>query len=246
VKHSIWIGFDPREDGAFAVARDTVKQYLTRPIPVYGLVLADLIKRGLYRRPIEYLKSAADKPLMWDVVSDAPMSTQHANARFFVPILAKEGWALFMDGDMLVRDNIARVFDGLDPSKAVYCVQHRHEPEPGTKMDGQVQTRYARKNWSSFVVFNCDHPANKALTLEALNNTPGLDLHRFFWLEDCDIGELGPEWNYLVGHTDPATDPKVVHFTSGCPDMPGYEQCQFADEWREKYHDWARGALSFG
>jgi hypothetical protein len=75
-------------------------------------------------------------------------------------------------------------------------------------MDGQAQTRYARKNWSSFVIFNCDHVANKALTLDVVNNAPGRDLHRFFWLADCDIGELSPEWNYLVGHTQAPVDPQ--------------------------------------
>lgn len=183
---------------------------------------------------------------MWDVISDAPMSTQHANARFLVPHLAGSGWALFMDGDMLVRGNLARVFEGLDTSKAVYCVQHRHEPEPGIKMDGQSQTRYARKNWSSFVIFNCDHVANRALTLDVVNNTPGRDLHRFFWLADCDIGALPQEYNFLVGHTDPTIDPIVAHFTDGCPDMDGYREVPFADEWRSAVNDWARGALSFG
>lgn len=244
--HSIWIGWDPREAAAFAVARASCRRYLTRPIPIRGLVLDELTAAGLYRRPIEYRPSAADRPIMWDVVSDAPMSTQHANARFLVPHLAGSGWALFMDGDMLVRDNLARVFEGLDSSKAVYCVQHRHEPEPGTKMDGQAQTRYARKNWSSFVIFNCDHVANSALTLDVINNTPGRDLHRLFWLADCDIGELGPEWNWLAGVSGPIPEPKVVHFTEGTPDMIGYEGSAYADEWRGELADWARGSLSFG
>jgi hypothetical protein len=236
---SIWIGWDPREAAAFAVARTSCRRHLTRPIPVFGLVLDELKTRGLYRRPIEYRASAADRPIMWDTISDAPMSTQHANARFLVPHLAGSGWALFMDGDMLVRGNLARVFESLDPAKAVYCVQHRHEPEPGTKMDGQAQTRYARKNWSSFVIFNCDHVANRALTLDVVNNTPGRDLHRFFWLADCDIGELDQSYNFLVGHTDPSIDPHVVHFTDGVPDMLGYENVPYADEWRAELNRWA-------
>jgi hypothetical protein len=196
------------------------------------------------------------------------MSTQHANARFLVPHLARmssrirvdsignpepayvdgpcSGWALFMDGDMLVRGNLARMFESLDRTKAVYCVQHRHEPQPGLKMDAQIQTRYARKNWSSFVAFNVGHPANKALTLELINSAPGRDLHRFCWLADSDIGELGPEWNYLVGITHAPVDPKVVHFTEGCPDMDGYHDVPFADEWNKAVNDWARGAMSFG
>lgn len=246
MNEAIYIGWDPREAAAFAVARESCRKLLTRPIPIYGLLLDDLIAMGLYTRPIEYRPSAADKPVMWDVVSDAPMATQHACARFFVPMLAKTGWALFTDGDVMFRGNVARLFEQLDPSKAVYCVQHKHDAQPGIKMDGQVQTAYARKNWTSVIAFNCDHPANKALTLDVLNNTPGRDLHRLFWLADCDIGELDQVWNYLVGHSDPDLSATIAHFTSGVPDMPGYEDQKYADEWRKERADWARGALSFG
>jgi lipopolysaccharide biosynthesis glycosyltransferase len=236
----IWIGFDPREASAFAVARHSIKHYLTQQIPIHGLVLDDMIERGLYKRPIEYRKSALDKPVMWDVISDAPMSTQHANARFLVPHLAKDGWALFCDGDILFRWNVARLFAGLDDSKAVHCVKHKHEPKPGTKMDGQSQTKYFRKNWTSFIVFNVGHPSNKRLTLEAINTLPGRDLHALCWLNDDEIGELDPAWNFLVGHSDPAIIPKAVHFTEGVPDMAGYENVPYATEWRSALSHWAR------
>jgi hypothetical protein len=251
MERSIFIGFDPREGSAFGVARDSILRHLTQPIPIFGLVLADLQAAGLYRRPMELRSSAADRPVMWDVISDAPQSTEHANARFLVPHLVqsiskwpRKGWALFQDGDMLARGNYVRLFESLDPKFAVYCVQHQFEPNGAVKMDGQVQTQYARKNWTSFIVFNCDHPANKALTVDMVNTLPGRDLHRLCWLDDKDIGELGPEWNWLVGHSDPAIDPKVVHFTSGVPDMLGYEDCAYADEWRAARAAWARGALS--
>ena len=248
------------------MARNSVKRFLSKSIPVYGLVLSDLIAKGLYTRPIEWRPSAADKPIMWDVISDAPMSTEHANARFLVPHLQRlcarvsfkplgesearyslqpAGWAAFMDGDMLARANLVRACDGLDGSKAVYCVHHNHAPTNAVKMDGQVQTSYGRKNWSSFVLFNCDHPSNKEkLTVEMVNTLPGRDLHRFCWLKDEEIGELGPEWNWLVGHSDPAVDPKVIHFTDGVPDMIGYEDAPFADKWRHERDRWAVGALS--
>ncbi len=246
LKHtSIWIGFDPREAAAFAVAKHTVRRHLTRPVPIRGLVLSYLQKAGLYYRPIEFKPSAADRPIMWDPISGAPMSTQHANARFLVPHLAQYGWALFMDGDMLVRGNLVRMFDKLDSRYAVYCVKHKHEPAAGHKMDGQEQTRYARKNWTSFIVFNCEHPSNKRLTVEMINTLPGRDLHRLCWLDDDEIGELPPEWNFLVGHTDPSVVPQVVHFTEGVPDMVGYENVQYADDWRIALDDWAQSQLSF-
>src|SRR4051812_7824126 len=172
-------------------------------MPVYGLVLQDLISLGMYTRPMERRPSAADRPIMWDVISDAPQSTEHANSRFFVPHLAKTGWALFCDGDVMFRGNVKNLFDQLDPAKALYCVHHTHEPTSTIKMDGQTQSQYNRKNQSSVMAFNCDHPANKALTLKVLNNTPGRDLHCFMWLEDAQIGHLDQCWNHLVGYTDP-------------------------------------------
>jgi hypothetical protein len=106
-------------------------------------------------------------------------------------------------------------------------------------MDGQAQTRYARKNWSSVILWNVDHPANKALTIELVNSVPGRDLHRFCWLEDDLIGELHPKWNWLVGHSDPEIDPAIVHFTDGIPTMQGYEDSEYADEWRAELERWA-------
>jgi lipopolysaccharide biosynthesis glycosyltransferase len=240
-RYAVYIGYDPREDAAFAVARESCKYYSNMPIPVYGLLLQDLIEADLYKRPIEFKPSAADKPVMWDVVSDAPMSTEHANARFFVPMIAKEGWALFVDGDVMFRSDISKLFRKFDESKAVYCVHHEHKPKNKTKMDGQVQTKYKRKNWSSVIAFNCDHPANKALTLDVLNNTPGRDLHALFWLADCDIGELDASWNYLVGHSDPEIEPDIVHFTDGIPTMAGYGNVPYAGEWFDWRNRWARG-----
>lgn len=233
-KLSVWIGYEPREAAAFAVARSSIKRHATIPVPVHGLVLDDLRVKGLYTRPHERRGCQ-----LWDVISDAPCATEFSNSRFLVPHLAGSGWALFMDCDMLVRGNIRELFDLCDPEKAVMVVKHNHQPPEGVKMDGQMQTRYARKNWSSVIAFNCDHPANKALTLEMVNVLPGRDLHRFCWLEDDLIGELPVEWNWLAGHSDPAVDPKIVHHTEGSPCLPGYEDAPFADEWRAELARWA-------
>lgn len=233
-KLSIWIGFDPRETDAFAVARQSARRNLNIPVPIRGVVLTDLRTGGLYTRPT----SRRDGRL-WDDISEAPMATEFACSRFLVPTLAKSGWALFMDCDMLVRKNLDRLFRLADPTKAVMVVKHNHQPPEGVKMDGQAQLRYSRKNWSSVVLWNCDHPANKTLTVEMINSIPGRDLHRFCWLDDDLIGELNVEWNWLVGHSDPSVDPSIVHFTDGIPSMEGYADCAFADEWKEELGRWA-------
>lgn len=233
-KQSIWIGYDPREIDAFVVARSSIRRHMVAPIAPKGVVLADLRAKGLYDRP-----TSRKDGRLWDDISEAPMATEFACSRFLVPHLAGSGWALFMDCDMLVRRDLAQLFRIADPTKAVMVVKHNHQPTETVKMDGQAQLRYARKNWSSVMLFNCDHPANKSLSVEVVNKVPGRDLHRFFWLDDDLIGELSVEWNWLVGHSDPSVDPAIVHFTDGTPAMPGYEACAYADEWNAELLRWA-------
>lgn len=231
---SVWLGFDPREAGAYAVARSSVERHLKSQWPIYGIVLDDLRARQLYCRP-----TSKRGVQLWDDISGAPMATEFACSRFLVPHLAKTGWALFMDCDVLVRKNLDALFKLCDPSKAVMVVKHDHQPAEDWKMDGQAQTRYAKKNWSSVCLWNVDHPANKALTVEMVNSIAGRHLHGFCWLPDDLIGELPPEWNFLVGHSDPSIDPAIAHFTDGIPTMPGYESCAFAAEWRAELQRWA-------
>jgi hypothetical protein len=239
---SIWVGFDPREATAYAVCKYSIQKRMTRPIPVKGVVLDALRERGLYTRPTEVRTYADGSKQIWDVISDAPNSTEFSNSRFLVPHLAGcEGWAVFMDSDILARDNMTKLFQSLDPKYAVMCVKHEHKQHASLKMDGQLQTLYQRKNWSSVMAFNCGHPANEALTVDLVNTVPGRDLHRFCWLDDDLIGELHPRWNYLVGHSK--NDPDgvgLVHLTNGYPLMRGYEDVIFADEWRREMTAWAQ------
>lgn len=231
---SCWIGFDPREAAAFAVAKFTARTRTRAPIPINGIVLDQLRERGLYTRPTEVRDGR-----LWDVISDAPCSTEFSISRFATPMLAKAGWALFMDCDVLVRTSLTELFAQADPTKAVMVVKHAFDPPEGDKMNGQAQLRYDRKNWSSICLWNVGHAANRALTVEMLNTAPGRDLHGFKWLDDDLIGELDPKWNWLVGHSDPTIDPAICHFTAGVPSMPGYERQPFADEWRAELADWA-------
>ncbi len=235
-KRSVWIGYDPREHSAFSVARRSIRDNVPRGTKIFGLQL-DMLKRiNYYRRPTEVRDGR-----LFDVISEAPMSTEFAISRFLVPemvrlhILKVSGWALFVDCDVLARRSLMPLFKKAEASKdkAVMCVKHKHIPKTDTKMDGQLQLTYARKNWSSVMMFNCDHPANQKLTVELVNTVPGRDLHRFCWLDDDQIGEIGPEWNFLVGHTPEHVDPSIVHFTEGTPAMPGYENCLYANEWRQ-------------
>lgn len=234
----VFVGFDPREADAYAVCRHSLARRSSRPVSINGIVLDRLKACGLYTRQMEIRRGT--EPVMWDVISDAPMATQHAVARFLIGELAGEGWAVFMDGDILCRGDICALFDHLDDRFALYCVKHDHTPTDCTKMDGQIQTAYPRKNWSSVFALNTRHPANRELNVRMINSLPGRDLHAFKWLDDSLIGSLGVEWNYLVGVSPKIADPKLVHFTLGVPSMPGYAKCEYADEWRAELADWAR------
>lgn len=243
MKHSVYIGWDPREAAAFAVARHSARRSLALKLPVRGIVLEHMRKLGLYRREMQRRPGPYGKPILWDPISDAPCSTEFSISRFLVPFLAKEGWAVFMDCDVLVMGNLNRIFDGLDRSKALYCVKRADTEQSGQKMDGQVQTTYSRKNWSSVCIWNCDHPSNKKFTVEKVNKLPGRDLHAFKWLKDSEIGELDSSWNHLVGvDPEPSERPNIAHFTLGTPDMEGHQDCPYAEQWWAALEFWAGSA----
>jgi len=224
--YRVFIGWDTSQIRAWCVAAFSLGMHASSRIDVQRVAMQTLRARSLYTR----LTLEADHGY-WDVISEAPMSTGHAIARFLVPRLCQyEGWALFTDGDVLFRTDVAQLFALADMSKAIQVVQHQHAPSETVKMTGEIQTLYARKNWSSVMLFNCGHPANRALTVDLVNTVPGRDLHRFCWLDDALIGELPARWNVLIGEED-VPDPAIAHYTLGVPDMAGYEHCPLSDEW---------------
>lgn len=224
----IYIGYDPREDEAYKVAVYSLHRHASRPAVVTPLYLDRLTRSGLATRPY---RIGGSRATLWDVLSDAPCSTEFSNTRFLTAILAQTGWALFIDCDMLFLDDVARLFELADPRYAVMVVKHQHAGDEGVKMDGVPQTQYRRKNWSSVMLFNCDHPSNRALDLQLVNSVPGRDLHAFCWLADHEIGELPPTWNWLVGVQPKPDGVQLAHYTLGVPCMPGCERSPYADLW---------------
>lgn len=220
MKPTIYIGYDPKEHVAYEVcshsikSRTKVNNYYTIPLKLENV--SDILTR-----PIE-IKDGK----LWCPISQANMSTEFAISRFTIPFIEEKGWHLFMDCDMIMQTDVKELFDMVDDKYAVMVVKHKQESGTATKMDGQVQSYYSRKNWSSFVLWNCSHPAHKKLTLKDLNELPGRDLHAFKWLEDEEIGELPIEWNYLVGVNEKIENPKNIHYTLGGP---------WFSEWGEKY-----------
>ena len=153
-----------------------------------------------------------------------------------------KGWALFCDCDILFLENVENLFNLVDNKYAVMCVQHDYTPKEKHKMDGQKQTIYPRKNWSSFILFNCAHPSNKKLSLDLVNSETGSFLHQFKWLEDNEIGSLDERWNWLEGWTSNHNDkkPYAVHYTRGGPWFDEWQDVEFASEWTKERDEYLK------
>jgi lipopolysaccharide biosynthesis glycosyltransferase len=140
-----------------------------------------------------------------------------------------------MDGDMLLRDDITKLWNLRDDSKAVLVVKHNYKTKMKEKYLGAKNEDYPCKNWSSVVLWNCSHPKNKILTPEFIQSATGAQLHRFTWLEESDIGELPIEWNWLPDEFGPNPNAKLLHYTLGTPSFHEFATTPMGDEWhREK------------
>jgi hypothetical protein len=218
----IYIGHDKREEHAYGVAQKSARVFGVDVEPLYE---DRLRSAGILTRPKD------TRGQHWDFVSGAPQSTDFAVARFAVPLIAHSGLALFADCDTVFMADPRTLSRFVDGSKAVYCVKHQSMNLGGLKMDGQVQTSYHRKLWSSVMLFDCDHPANRRINLSMLNAWPGRDLHAFAWLHDDEIGDLPPGATWLVGlHPKPAQT-VIAHFTLGVPGMPNRDATEFDHIW---------------
>ena len=164
-------------------------------------------------------------------------STQFAFARFFVPYLSNyKGISIFVDGDFLFLESIDKLLDLYDDKYALMCCKHNdYNPMNTSKMDGKIQTTWPRKNWSSLMIFNNEHPKNKTLNPFTINNQSGAFLHRFKWLEDEEIGAIPIQWNWLVDWYKEPLDgkPLALHFTEGGPWLEKYKNCSYNKEWYE-------------
>ena len=215
----IFIGYDSREDIAYQTAKLSIEKHASVPVEIIPLKLKWLKKSGVYTRPVDKLAS-----------------TEFTFTRFLIPHLTEfKGWALFIDCDFIFLEDVAKLFAQTKDEYAVMCAQHDYTPAEGTKMDGQQQHQYPRKNWSSMMMINCSHPSNAVVTNDFVNNVykTGAYFHRFSWLNDEEIGKLSHEWNWLVEWYKAPKDgtPKALHYTEGGPWFKEYQNCEYAFEW---------------
>ena len=200
----IFIGYDPRERAATNVLIDSLYRHSSLPLAISPIVTPQLAE--VFQRE-----------------RDPKQSTAFSFTRFLVPwLMGYQGWAIFMDCDMLCRGDISELWALREDRYAVLCVQHDHRPNESAKFLGEVQSAYPKKNWSSLMLLNCARCT--ALTPDYVNTASGLQLHRFDWLDgDHQIGALPDRWNHLVdvqpAPRQPAAEggPTLLHWTLGGP-----------------------------
>ena len=179
----IFIGYDKRQPLAYQVCRHSIERRASRTVKIQPLMMdwMPVKRRGL---------------------------TDFTFSRYCVPYLCGyHGFALFIDPDIIVLDDIIKILDHYDQRNAVSVVKSP-----------------MRFDWPSVMLFNnaiCDN-----LTLELIETGSPQKLE---WADN--IGELPKEWNHLVGYDQPNPDAKLVHFTKGIPCWPETNHGEYAQAW---------------
>jgi hypothetical protein len=136
--------------------------------------------------------------------------TPFTYSRFLVPWLCNyEGWAIFLDTDILARGDIHELMRFASEDHAV-----------------SVSKNPLRFEWSSVMLFQCARC--KILTPDYVKESS--TLHKLEWAEG--VGDLPPEWNHLVGYDAPKPA-KLIHFTQGIPGFPETKDSEYGDDWRK-------------
>lgn len=210
----IFIGYDPREAIAYHVCVNSIVRQSSVPVCIVPLALNN------FR---DYTETHTDG------------SNQFIYSRFLVPYLMDfSGQAIFMDGDMIVRGDIAELWALRDLGKDVQVVKHDYKTKMKEKYLGSKNEDYPCKNWSSVMIFNCNNFPTKKLTPEYIQKSTGAHLHRFMWTSEDRVGALPPEWNWLPDEYGANPDAKLLHYTLGTPCFHEFATTTMADEWHRE------------
>jgi lipopolysaccharide biosynthesis glycosyltransferase len=210
----IFIGYDPREAVAYHVCANSIIRHASRPVSIIPLAL------NLFT---DYTETHTDG------------SNQFIYSRFLVPhLMDYTGHAIFIDGDMIVRSDIAELWEQRQKHYDVQVVKHNYETCMTEKYLGSKNENYPRKNWSSVIIWNCESQANKRLTPEFVQQSTGAELHRFTWIQDEQIGDLPAEWNWLPDEYGPNINADLLHYTLGAPCFHDFATTPMADEWHRE------------
>lgn len=210
----VFIGYDPREAIAYHVCANSIIRHASRPVAIIPLAL------NLFQ---DYTETHTDG------------SNQFIYSRFLVPhLMDYTGWAIFVDGDMIVRDDIVKLWELREQDKDVMVVKHDYKTKMAEKYLGAKNENYPCKNWSSVMLWNCANHPNRRLTPEFIEQSTGAELHRFSWIADERIGELPKEWNWLPDEYGPNPDAKLLHYTLGTPCFHEFADANQASLWHQE------------
>jgi lipopolysaccharide biosynthesis glycosyltransferase len=212
----IFVGYDPKEAIAYHTCVNSIIRHASKPISIIPLALNLL-------------------PDYNEIHTDG--SSNFTYTRFLVPHLANnQGWAIYIDGDMILKEDITKLYELHDDSKAVLVVKHDYKTKSSNKYLGTQNSNYPRKNWSSVILWNCKHLKNLELTPDYVKNSTGEYMHRFNWLTDDDIGSLPVEWNWLADEYGVNHTAKLIHYTLGTPCFNDYANSPMADAWHNEHN----------
>ena len=213
---NVFIGFDEGEKVSYHILSESIRRQSSVPVSITPLCLSNIPE---FKRELQ-----------------PNQSTEFAFSRFLVPYLSDyKGWSLFLDSDMMFRDDIKNLWDMIDKDKSIMCCKHDYVPKQNVKFRGAKNEPFPKKNWSSFMLMN--NQRCKMLTKEYVETATGLELHQFKWTHEENVGELPLEWNWLVGEYDYNKNAKNVHWTLGGPYFKDYAKSDYADEWFRLYNE---------
>jgi len=207
----IFVGYDPREAIAYHTCVNSIIRNSSRPVAIVPVAL------NLFQ---DYAETHTDG------------SNHFIYTRFLVPYLMEyQGWAIFIDGDMIVRGDIAELWDLKQYTKDAMVVKHDYKTRMKEKYLGSPNEDYPRKNWSSVILWNCNAIRNRQLDPEFVQKSTGAFLHRFSWIDDSRLGELSPEWNWLPDEYGANPNAKLLHYTLGTPCFDEFKHTPMNEHW---------------
>ena len=210
----VFVGYDPREAIAYHTCVNSIIRHASQPVAIIPIAL------NLFQ---DYKETHTDG------------SNHFIYTRFLVPhLMGFKGWAIFIDGDMIIRGDIVELWNLREIDKDVMVVKHDYQTCMPVKYLGAKNEDYPRKNWSSVILWNCNSFPNRQLTPEFVQTSSGSFLHRFSWLDDDRIGDLPPEWNWLPDEYGPNLNAKLLHYTLGTPCFQEFADTPQGNEWHRE------------
>ena len=104
----VFVGYDPREAIAYHVCVNSIIRHSSQPVAIVPVAL------NLFQ---DYTETHTDG------------SNDFIYSRFLVPyLMSYSGWAIFIDGDMILRDDIVELWNYRNQDHAdVYVVKHDYK-----------------------------------------------------------------------------------------------------------------------